>query len=175
MASFQRLVITSAGTLADFKSLCDLTPGNLPAMNNFVDYLTGVIGGGIQGASFAFKVGATKATGTITFSSLANNDTITVAGVVLTAKTSGATGAQFNLGADDTAAAANAVTLINSIASLSGIVTATSNLAVITVTAAVPGTVGNGLGLAISAHGSVSGALLTTGSDGTAYSVTSLA
>lgn len=107
------------------------------------------------------------ASGTITFSSLANNDTITVCGVVFTAKTSGASGvAQFNLGADDTAAAVAAVVKINAHTTLTYMVTATSALGVITLTCVRKGRIGNFLTTAISAHGSVSGSgLLTSGTD----------
>jgi phage tail sheath gpL-like len=109
-----------------------------------------------------------NATGTITFSSLANNDTITINGTTFTAKTSGAAGAvQFNLGASDTAAAANAVTVINANESVNETVFAQSTGAVITLFCRVPGVIGNLCTIAISAHGSVSGANLASGADGT--------
>lgn len=173
MSSLQRLVITSSGTTADFKSLCDFSPGGLDAANNFVDYVSGLTGGAILGAYLAFKVGAVEASGTITFSSFAADDTITVAGVTLTAKASGATGPQFNIGVSPTnnGTAAAAAAKINSYAPYAGVVTASALANVVTVTAAVPGLIGNGLGLVISAHGSVSGALLTGGDDGTAYNI----
>lgn len=172
MSSLQRLVITSNGTTADFKSVCDLSMGGLDAAQSFLNYI-GSLQGGDNMAKLEFQVGSVQATGTITFSSFAADDTITVAGIVLTAKASGATGAQFNIGASptDNGTAAAAAAKINAYSPFSGIVTATSLLNVVTVTCVVPGLVGNGLGLAISAHGSVSGALLTSGSDGTAYSI----
>lgn len=107
------------------------------------------------------------ASGTITFSSLANNDTITINGTVLTAKTSGATGAQFNLGTSDTTAATNAVAVINANANLNSTVFAQSTGAVITLSCRVPGRIGLLCTLAISAHGSVSAANMTGGTDGT--------
>lgn len=173
MSSHQRIVITSNGTLADFNSLCDLTPGNQPAMISFQNYINGITSGSIPGALMHFKIGALKASGTITFASFAADDTITIAGVTLTAKASGASGPQFNIGVSptDNGTAAAAAAKINSYASFSGIVVATATLAVVTVTAEVPGLIGNAIGLAISAHGSASGALLTAGSDGTAYNI----
>lgn len=106
------------------------------------------------------------ATGTISFSSLANNDTITVGGVTFTAKTSGAAGAsQFNLGASDSAAATNAAAAINAHTSLTDVVTASASSNVITVSCVRKGLIGNYIGIAISAHGSVSGALLTGGTN----------
>lgn len=105
------------------------------------------------------------ATGTVTFASLANNDTVTVGTQVFTAKTSGASGAnQFNLGANDTDAATNFAAAVNAHASLLGVVTASPAAAVTTITSAVKGLIGNQIGIAISAHGSVSGSgKLTSG------------
>jgi phage tail sheath gpL-like len=114
------------------------------------------------------QAGGVAATGTVTLSALANNDTITVGGVVFTAKTSGATGnAQFNLGASDTTAAAAAAVKMSAHPSLIGVASATSAAAVITVTAAAKSQMGNQITLAISAHGSVSGANLSGGANPT--------
>lgn len=170
--SYQRLVVTYSGTTNDFKSVCDLSMGGLPATNNFVDFMSSLTGGN-QMALCHYKIGAVKSTGTITFVSFVANDTFTLAGITVTAKTSGATGAQFNIGGSptDTTTAAAAAAFINSYASFSGVVTATSALGVVTLSGAVPGTIGNAIGIVISAHGSVSGALMTSGSDGTAYNI----
>jgi hypothetical protein len=114
------------------------------------------------------------ASGTVTFASLANDNTITLGGTVFTAKTSGAAGAvQFNLGADDTEAAANAVVVINAHTTIGTIVTATSDGAVITLTAKESGAIGNQFTTAISANGSVSGSgRLTSGTNRTAHVMT---
>lgn len=110
------------------------------------------------------RVGGVSASGTVTFASLANNDTITVGSQVFTAKTSGATGTnQFNLGANDTAAATAFASAVNANPSLVGVVTATSALAVTTIAAVAQGPTSNMIALAISAHGSVSGAFLSGG------------
>ncbi len=109
-----------------------------------------------------------NATGTVTFSSLVNNDTVTVNGQLFTAKTTVTDSTtQFALGADDTEAAANLVTLVN--ASALSLVfrqfTATSSAGVVTFRAYTAGTAGNSITLASSddtkAH--VSGATLENG------------
>lgn len=110
----------------------------------------------------------TYASGTITFSALANNDTVTVNGRVYTAKTSGAAGLQqFNIGGSDTNAATNFCAILNADTSVlvKGVVFGQSAGAVSTIFCQIPGNVGNICSLAISAHGSVSGALLTGGTE----------
>ena len=108
------------------------------------------------------------ATGTVTLAAMVAADTVTVASVVFTCVASGATGNQFNLGGTDTITATNLAAAINASASLSQVAMATSTGPVVTVTAALKGKIGNSLGLAISLHGSVSGALLTGGVNTTA-------
>lgn len=167
MATIYDVVIISHDETStnDQRDLIAETGHSMLAGLKLKDYFKRITSG-IRPGVVQTKVNAVRASGTITFSSLANNDTITVAGLVLTAKTSGATGDQFNLGADDTAAAANAAAAINANAATDGLVVASSALGVVTVTALVPGELGNLVGLAISAHGSVSGALLTGGTNG---------
>lgn len=114
---------------------------------------------------------AVAATGTVTFASFANNDTFTVGSETFTCKTSGASGNnQFNIGGTDTLSAAAAIVKVNAHPNLAQTISATSAGAVITVTAKVPGRIGNYIGLAISAHGSVSAATLTAGADAGTYS-----
>lgn len=129
------------------------------------------VGIGARGFNGYVVQGGAQATGTVTFSSLANNNTITVNGVVFTAKTSGATGNnQFNLGANDTAAAVNFAAALNSSgapAKIIGVVSASPAAAVTTITFIEAGAIGNLGTLAISANGSVSAANLAGGTDGT--------
>lgn len=114
---------------------------------------------------------AVKASGTITFSSFANNDTFTVGSETFTCKTSGATGNnQFNIGGTDTLSAVAAIAKINAHPNLLQTVVAANVAAVITVTCIVPGKIGNYIGIAISAHGSVSGSVLASGADAGTYS-----
>lgn len=108
-----------------------------------------------------------NASGTITLSSFANTNTVTINGTVLTGATTPSGASQFGIGTNDTATAANLAACINANSSLYGTVYATSSGAVVTVYCRVPGLIGNLCTLAISAHGSVSGANMTGGTDGT--------
>lgn len=114
-----------------------------------------------------------QATGLVTFSSLVADDTVTINGVVFTAKVSPSGANEFALGADDTAAAANFAAKINAsaLAHIVNVLTATSALGVITLTAVQPGLSGNQNTLAISAHGTVSAARMASGTDGTQAAV----
>jgi hypothetical protein len=130
---------------------------------------------GVWNSSTYVTTNMVAATGTITFSSIANNDTVTVNGRVYTAKTSGATGLQqFNIGGSDTAAATNFALAVNADTSIlvAGVVKAAAVAAVTTITSLVPGNIGNLSTIAISAHGSVSGANLTGGSQGSSGTIT---
>ena len=91
----------------------------------------------IQGGVYA-TIGAT-------FASVVATDTLVIGGVTLTAVNSGATSVQFNVGATDTITAANAATAINALTTVNKKVYATSSGAVVTITALVPGTVGNAI------------------------------
>lgn len=123
--------------------------------------------GGARNAKVVIGTGAAKASGTITFSSFAADDTVTINGVTLTAKASPATEAEFAIGASDTAAAVALAAAIIAHSTLGTILTATSALGVTTVTALRPGKLGNCVTTAISARGSVAAARLTGGLDGT--------
>ena len=110
---------------------------------------------------------AVKATGTVTLASFVANDTVTINGVVLTGKASPAGSAEFACGVSDTADAAALAAVINAHTTLNTMVVATSALGVVTLTAYVPGALGNAVTLAISAHGSVSAARMASGTNGT--------
>lgn len=106
---------------------------------------------------------ATAATGTVTFSSIAAADTVTIGGVVFTGSNSPSGTAQFLTGTTDTLSAASLAAVIATNTTARHLVKATSSGAVVTLTAVQPGTTGNFITLAISAHGSVSGATLSGG------------
>ncbi len=129
------------------------------------DFFKKVISG-IHPAVIQTKINAVKATGTITLSSHVANDIVTVNGIAFTCKTSGATGNEYNVGVDDTATAVNLAAALNANTTLDGMIVATSALGVVTVTALVPGELGNAVTLAISAHGSVSAARMAGGTNG---------
>lgn len=124
---------------------------------------------GIRPGVVQTKVNCAKASGTITLSSFVATDIVTVNGIAFTCKASGATGlTEFNVGGDDTASAVSLASILNAHTTLDGMIIASSALSVVTVSALVPGEMGNALTIAISAHGSVSGARLTGGTNGDA-------
>lgn len=172
MSSLQRLVITAGGTTDDFKSECPMAVGGQDAANNFVSYLSGVMSGtGANGALLSWQVGAVQATATMTVAAggSANDETCSIANVTFTAKTSGATGNQFNINADEEVQAANMAAAFNASSNLAGKVTASVAGAVVTLTSVVPGLVGNGIQVS-DALANVTTAAFANGSDGTSYS-----
>lgn len=174
MPSFQRLVIDSTGSAADFTSQCDLRPGGLDAVNNFANYIQGLAGGAEIGASLSFNVGAVKASGTVTFASTGPTaaQTCTVAGQTITAVASGAVQNQFNVSATPATVAANFAAAINASTNLQNIVTASALGAVVTVSASTPGKMGNGMAMANVNLANTTIVSFAGGSDGTAYLIT---
>ncbi len=175
--SLTKLVINSSLSVDEFKSVCNLSPGQLPATNNFVNYIESLIGGN-QMALLSFNVGVVAASGTITIASTGptNNQTMSIAGYTLTAKTSGAVAAngEFNISATPATVATNITSAINAVVGLKSLVSATSSSGVVTVTSIAPGTPGNGIKMANVdlSNATVSGSgNLVSGSDGTSYSI----
>lgn len=122
-------------------------------------------------------IGGVPAVNAITFSSIAAADTVTINGVVYTGSDTATTSnVQFKTGGTDTTAALSLARVINGIsangtsvtppAKINGIIVASAALGVVTLTAVEPGAIGNLMTLAISAHGSVTGATFATGADG---------
>jgi phage tail sheath gpL-like len=104
---------------------------------------------GAMAANLVLKFNPVFALATVTFTGVGTaNDTLTVGNVVITLVDSGATGNQVNIGASATATAAAVAALINSSSSFTGICTASAASGVITLTAGLPGAIGNGLALA---------------------------
>jgi phage tail sheath gpL-like len=128
---------------------------------------------GAQKAYLKVSTGAVQATGTVTFSSFVEDDTVTINGVVFTGKASPSGANQWAIGASDTECATNFAAKINAsaLAGITSVVTATSADAIVTLTAVQPGLTGNAVTLAISAHGSVSAARMAGGTDGTQVAV----
>ena len=107
------------------------------------------IQGGVYNAHLNVKLGCDFASKTGTFTGDPSADeTVTIGGVVFTAKASGATGNQYNIGANVTAHAANLAAAINASSSVNHSILATSALGVITITSKIPGKVGNLITLA---------------------------
>lgn len=120
-------------------------------INLFTALITGQRAGG-GNASVVVEAAAVAASASITFASVANNDTLTIGGNVFTAKTSGPSGDQFLVGVSNTADAAAAAAVINASATagVDGAVTATAALGVLTITSQVAGKVGNAVSIATS-------------------------
>lgn len=172
------LQITTKRDDATLKSTFETAGGKQEIANRIVNYVTSVLSGGESAQdsstppSIAISVQgqATRASGTVTFSAVASaDDTVIVNGVTFTAKASGATGNQFNIGASATASAANLAAAINASASamVSQQVTASPALGVVTIYSTQYGVAGNSVTLAegVDSGGviSVSGAYLTGG------------
>lgn len=138
-------------TAQDFKDICYLAPLANQAAINLSNFFRRLAGGESYGTVTA-NVGAVQATATMTVSAGGSGDgeTCVVAGVTFTAKSSGATGNQFNVGADDEETATNLAAAINAsvTALVTGVVTASASAEVVTVAAAQSGLVGNSIAIA---------------------------
>lgn len=145
--------------------------GNVAVANAFRNLGSWFQSIGIGARSFNGYVssGGVQASGTITFSSIAAADTVTINGVIFTGTNGTPSGNQFKTGVTDTASATSLAAAINAstTGNIASTVTATSALGVTTVTMAESGLIGNLGTLAISAHGSVSGANMAGGTNGT--------
>jgi phage tail sheath gpL-like len=140
------------------------------------------IGGGIDQASVDVATASADpvaASGTITctYASIANNDTVTVAGVTLTCVTGTPTGAQFKKETDAATTATNLAALINANTTTKKYVSASAASGVCTVTAIVKHPIGNLVTLATS-NGTgfgLSGANLASGAGGSDETATTFA
>lgn len=174
--SLQRIVIDTPLTAAQFSSILGLAraEGRVTAQA-LASYLRALAAGSrASGATVALKVGAVRASGTITFASTGptNDQTCTIAGVTWTAKTSAtALAAEFTRSNTPSVNATNLAAAINAYVAFSGIVTAEAASGVVTVYSAVPGTIGNGL---VQANVDLSNTTIVSfsaGTDGTAYNM----
>lgn len=103
--------------------------------------------GGAQTSESGLLVISNPAVATITFTGAPSaTQTITILGVTFTARASGATGNEFNIGGTPTVSATNLAAAItaSSSAKLANSVTATSSAGVVTLTAKIPGLAGLG-------------------------------
>lgn len=177
--SLTNLLMNLTDTAATFSSYCplgDTSAGDKQtSINNFINYLKRMRDGFSQG-TLIFEVGATAATATLTIAAggSANDETCVICGVTFTAKTSGATGNQFDISATEATQAQNMVTAFNASDDLAGIVTASREGAVVTLTAVVPGVMGNGLQISEDLANCTLSDFATeaTGDDGTEITVT---
>jgi hypothetical protein len=120
------------------------------------------------------NVGIVQATGSITSTGTASNgQTMKLANQTLTAVTSNADpeAGEFNISATVANQAASIALAINSMPELAGIVTAEANAGVVTVTAVLPGLMGNGIECADVNLANVTVAGMSGGTNGTEHSL----
>lgn len=131
-----------------------------------INFLKGVESGNYHASikSLTDDTALANASGTITCATVLADDTVTINGVTLTGKSSPSGESQFDSDGSDTVVATAIAACINANSSLTGIVTATSSGAVVTVTASQSGLMGNAITLASSgATLAVSAARLASG------------
>lgn len=118
------------------------------AGQKIVNYLKKVTSG-MGRVTVKTRIGTTQASGTLTFATVIATDAIKINGVTFTCVASGATGNQWNVGADDTEGAANLAAAINASATalVAKHVTASAASGVVTVTAIQGGHSGNAITL----------------------------
>lgn len=173
-----KLKVSSARPVAYLTSQFQTAGGQRAIIERIKQYLERVACGNelALSASVAPQVVVTvqddevRASGTISFSAVATaNDTLIINGVTFTAKASAAGANEFNVGASATASATNLAAAINAsvTALVSGYVTASSAIGVVTVTSAFYGKSGNQATIAEGVDGgsviTVSGARLASG------------
>lgn len=142
------------------------------AHRRLVNFLEAALGG-LENVSTDWQYSsadpvAASQTITLSYADIANNDTVTVAGSVLTCVTGTPTTAQFKKQTSATVTASNLAAAINAHATISKYVSASSSGGVVTVTCLVKGEIGNLVTLATSnATGFVLGAsALASGTGG---------
>jgi hypothetical protein len=168
--SITNIVIVSADSAAMILDQLNPQTGasSQDSLSNTSRYISGLADGAFYYNTVSEDIGATQATGTITFSSIAAGDTVTIGTTVYTGTngTPNATQFQTNVtpsAAADKVAAASLASRLNTWTTLAN----TANTAIVNVTSKHAGSTSNFIPLAISAHGSVSGATLSGGGPGT--------
>lgn len=168
--SFQRIIVDAPETAVNLNSIIDLKGDKRVALKNIATYFTS-LAGGVRSGAVSVSLGAVQATGAVTFTGAPTAaQTVTIGNVVFTARASGATGNEFNIGGTIAISATNLAAAINASASLAGRITATSNAGVVTLTSVVPGVIGNSLALT-NTLSNASVTAFANGADGTSYSL----
>ena len=145
MTIFTTVVIKSESLDTGLSDIVRVTGEGKQAVRRLINVLEGAISG-VKPARISIKVDSVtvgdraSVTNTIVQASLVDNtDTLTIADVTLTWRTTPSGESQVAIGASDTAAAANLVAKINAHSQLKGRVTATAAVGVVTIRAATPG------------------------------------
>lgn len=166
--SFVKIIHSVPDSATTMQSKLDIDTNATSYSVEAVEGLFDSIVNGNQISYTTVSTGSVQATATITSTgSASNGETMSLANQTLTAKTSGAVPAngEFNISGTVATQASNIALAINSVAALVGVVTATSALGVVTVTATLPGSMGNGLQIS-EALTNVTVTTFSSGSDG---------
>lgn len=165
MSTIYTLTVTAGDGVTPVTTSARTTAINL---KNTFDALAG--GNKTVAYTVATRTSGAYASGTVTCASAAENDTVTLGGVVFTAVNGTPTGDQFDMSlATDTLVAADLVRAYNASTTdgAAGCATASNLAGVVTFTASTPGKIGNAITLA-SSNGTrleVSGARLADGAE----------
>lgn len=174
--SKQLILIDTDLSKAGFQSVCPMEAGPVEGLQALENYIVALEGGN-QSADVEAKVGAIQATATVTMTGTCTDaQTMKLCNQTLTAKASGAVPAdgEFNVSATPNTQANNLVTAINAMPELQGLVTAArTGTGVVTITAVIPGVMGNGLECADVDLGNTTVVGFASGSDGTEYDLAS--
>lgn len=125
------------------------TSSKYAAVQSMAQFLQSILSGGQAGGpptvASSIETYATRASGTLTGTSVIATDAVVINGVTFTCVASGATGNQFNVGADDDETMANLAAAINAsvTALIAGYVTAEAAADVVTVYSTNYGIYGN--------------------------------
>lgn len=129
------------------RKLCQPTGSQRDFILELINELKGFASGARNGSMIVqveSGTNTTKASVTGTFTGVVTAaQTVTIGGVVLTARASPATEDEFLVGSDETTQAAALVSTINANSNLAGLVVASNVAGVITISAVVPGRIGN--------------------------------
>lgn len=182
-----KLAISSARPDTYLEQNFETAGGKQQIGNRLVQYLLSLISGTELAMSTAIppqiaisvQENEVQASGNFIFDGVVATNTFVINGVTFTAVASGATGNQFNVGADDTATAIAAAAVVNAsvTALIPGYVTASgaaglTTTGVLTITSAFYGLSGNQMTLTGGTHVTASGARATAGAaDATAQTL----
>jgi len=171
MASLHRILLTVSGTKADFQSKVNLSPGGLDALQQISQFFDGIPAGALR-PLVGCAIGAVQAVGSFTQTSTgaANGETLTVAGVTFTARTSGAVGNEWNRNNTVATSATNLAAAINASTATNIYCSAVAAAGVVTITVTQPGVLGNLLALTESCSNTTT-VTCAGGTEGTATSL----
>lgn len=145
------LVINSLDSANTLNAFVAPSSGNQMPTLTGIENLINAMEGGLKDIQDGLIVFGVPATATCVFTGAPTAaQTVTINGVAFTARASGATGDEFDIGANVTATALNLATAINAstTAGITGVVSATSSVGTVTISALVTGKFGLGYTIA---------------------------